>query len=96
MFFGIPKSRFRMLHLHSRRHRRPLLSSHFSEITVLARAKCYYFKGYNYCFLKSPTFNLTKSILKSTRYQTNILKLVGCPCVATAYNNTHVNYPQKN
>jgi hypothetical protein len=21
--------------------------------------------------------------------------LVGCPCVATAYNNTHVNYPSK-
>jgi hypothetical protein len=21
--------------------------------------------------------------------------LVGCPCVATAYNNTHVNYPPK-
>jgi hypothetical protein len=20
--------------------------------------------------------------------------LVGCPCVAMAYNNTHVNYPQ--
>jgi hypothetical protein len=23
------------------------------------------------------------------------LELVGCSCVATAYNNTHVNYPQK-
>jgi hypothetical protein len=22
--------------------------------------------------------------------------LVGCPCVATAYNNIHINYPQKN
>jgi hypothetical protein len=22
-------------------------------------------------------------------------KLVGCPSVATAYNNTHVNYPSK-
>jgi hypothetical protein len=21
--------------------------------------------------------------------------LVGCPCVATAYNNIHVNYPSK-
>jgi hypothetical protein len=21
--------------------------------------------------------------------------LVGCPCVATAYNNTHVNHPPK-
>jgi hypothetical protein len=25
-----------------------------------------------------------------------IYTLVGCPCVATAYNNTHMNYPPKN
>jgi hypothetical protein len=24
-----------------------------------------------------------------------VYRLVGCPCVATAYNNTHVNYPPK-
>jgi hypothetical protein len=26
----------------------------------------------------------------------DIHTLVGCPCIATTYNNTHVNYPQKN
>jgi hypothetical protein len=28
-------------------------------------------------------------------YLVYILKLVGSPCVATAYNNTHVNYLSK-
>jgi hypothetical protein len=26
----------------------------------------------------------------------NCVTLVGCPCVTTAYNNTHVNYSPKN
>jgi hypothetical protein len=30
--------------------------------------------------------------VRTVRY---IYILVGCPCVATAYNNTHVNYPSK-
>jgi hypothetical protein len=31
--------------------------------------------------------------LRPRLYIKNIYILVGCPCVATAYNNTHVNYP---
>jgi hypothetical protein len=29
------------------------------------------------------------------KYDNNNTWLVGCPCVATAHNNTHINYPPK-
>jgi hypothetical protein len=35
---------------------------------------------------------LLRSILTQLKH---VDKLVACPCVATAYNNTHVNYPPK-
>jgi hypothetical protein len=35
------------------------------------------------------------SYIPLVRDLTDYMLLVGYPCVATAYNNTHVNYPKK-
>jgi hypothetical protein len=34
-------------------------------------------------------------MIQTGRYYILYDTLVGCPCVATTYNNTHITYPQK-
>lgn len=35
----------------------------------------------------------TKTLFHTMGYLVYTVKLVGCPCVVTSYNNIHVNYP---
>jgi hypothetical protein len=45
-----------------------------------------------YKFIENTSTTVRVDVTQQLEY---IEELVGYPCVATAHNNTHVNYPQK-